>query len=482
MKTIYSKKSIIILAFIFTYLFSITGNGQVRAASNNTQSSSYTIEQAMSDKAQLTTIAFSGLAFMTGTLGADSFMPPGKVADFFGFQYMRDIDENGYGHNTTFLTTVASNVLSILNDSQKALLISLAKEQESVYTKFGYGRYPILKAFRDNLEGNIPDGSTGLNQENVKEYTAKLYEIDAELSYRRAEVLGNIINSFTDDQKAYLAQMEFNDSSTWPSVSEDESLKKGLTNVQHVALMTYASELFSWYKGSIDADTYFCPERHGTYFGGFYMKDYPAMGNPDYFISTSLTGDSGQSFLDTLTETQRERITSIISLQSADLKEIAEIREEVAVSLRKFMQGESVDRASVVTLIKRYGELDGEMSYYYASRFAEVYNTLTSEQKEKLIEIRNQNVFPETGTGYLYSTSIKLPSVINCDYLFGIGTIDSVVVSYPNTSTDNSKPEIKPAVKPPVKPAVKPPVKPATKPALKPGPKPPVNKQLPKTR
>ena len=27
-----------------------------------------------------------------------------------------------------------------------------------------------------------------------------------------------------------------------------------------VSVMTYASEMFSWYAGSVDADTYFCPE------------------------------------------------------------------------------------------------------------------------------------------------------------------------------------------------------------------------------
>ncbi|MEI6046947.1 MAG: hypothetical protein WCS37_21570, partial [Chloroflexota bacterium] len=44
-------------------------------------SNQYTLEQAMSDNAQLSTIAFSGLAFITGSSGADTFMPPGKVAD-----------------------------------------------------------------------------------------------------------------------------------------------------------------------------------------------------------------------------------------------------------------------------------------------------------------------------------------------------------------------------------------------------------------
>jgi len=38
----------------------------------------YTIGQTLSDLARQTTIAFDGLAFLTGSVGADSFFPPGK--------------------------------------------------------------------------------------------------------------------------------------------------------------------------------------------------------------------------------------------------------------------------------------------------------------------------------------------------------------------------------------------------------------------
>jgi hypothetical protein len=63
--------------------------------------------------------------------------------------------------------------------------------------------------------------------------------------------------------------------------------------------------------GSVEADTYFCPERHGTYFGGFFMKDMPAMDKRDFDISTSVTGESGKEFLNTLTVEQRQNITAI---------------------------------------------------------------------------------------------------------------------------------------------------------------------------
>ena len=63
----------------------------------------YSIEQATSDKAQLHTIAFDGLAFLTGDFAMDTFLPPGKVSDYFGFQYMRDIDAS------CFASTYRSN-------------------------------------------------------------------------------------------------------------------------------------------------------------------------------------------------------------------------------------------------------------------------------------------------------------------------------------------------------------------------------------
>jgi hypothetical protein len=391
-----------------------------RAASQGGQQA-YSIEQTMSDNAQLHTIAFSGLAFLTGSSGADSFFPPGKVADFFGFQYMRDVDTAGYGHNTTFLTKVANNVLYILNDEQKAGLTALAKEQAPLYSNFVYNRIPLMNAFRSNLEGKIPAESTGLSIQAVSDYTAGLYKIDADLSYNRALAVGAIINSFTADQKVYLSKMQFNNYSSWPEVAEDETLKRSMNNNEYVAVMTYASELFSWYKGGLDADVYFCPERHGTYFGGFYMKDYPAMNNPNYFISTSTTGDSGKDFLNILNSDQRTLITGIIDEQRAALSEIVKIRTAVSTELRKAMTGGTIDKDRVYSLIQRYGQLDGQVSALYASRFSAVNKTLTQAQRTALVKLRNLDVVPQGA--YRFSTPVAMPELPSSDFLFGVGNV-----------------------------------------------------------
>jgi Spy/CpxP family protein refolding chaperone len=378
----------------------------------------YSIEQAISDKAQLHTIAFDGLAFLTGDFGLDTFLPPGKVSDYFGFQYMRDIDAKEGGHNTSFLTRIANNMLAILNDSQKAQLLTLAKAQQNDIRQFAEKRLPLIKAFRQNLEGNLPVGSKGLDKAAVTKYSADLYELDGLLAFQRANVMGEVIRSLSAQQKAALAKLKFGDSRTWPDLPEQLN-KQSMSHEVNVAMMTYASEMFAWYAGSLEADTYFCPERHGMYFGGFGMKTAPAMGKQNYSISTSLTGDSGEAFLATLTDVQRKHITDLPDLQRQDLNEIVKTRRAIATELRHFQKGESADQAKVLSLSKRYGELDGEMSYLYATAFADVGKTLTAQQKEKLAKMRTTNPADPKGP-FLYSTPISTPKITNTDFLFGV--------------------------------------------------------------
>jgi uncharacterized membrane protein len=268
------------------------------------------------------------------------------------------------------------------------------------------------------LAGDIPAGCTGLDRAAVMKYTAEFFELDGLLSYRRAEVLGGIVRSFTAKQKAYLAKMAFNNSATWPEL-EDQVDRRSTSHTAHVAVMTYASEMLSWYLGSVEVDVYFCPERHATYFGSFYMKDIPAMGNKNYSISTSLAGDSGEAFLAALTEPQRKRITGLVDQQRQDMAEIVQTRRAIATELRRFMKEDAIDKAKVMSVSRRYGELDGEISNFYAMAFSEVAKTLTADQKKTLLKLRNLDERFVCKGAYLYSGAVPMPEVRNTDFLFG---------------------------------------------------------------
>jgi hypothetical protein len=397
------------------------GNGGQQGAQPSPAAggAAFNVEQAISDRAQLNTIAFDALGFLTGTIASDSFFPPGKVADFWGFQYLRDNDPTEMGHNTDFLTSASLNMLNVLTEAQRQQLVALAKSQVAEINDYGYKRFVFMKAFRMLLEGNLPAGTTGLNEAAVKAYSAQLYEIDNQISYARAKVYGPILAGLTTAQKATLDAMVGKGMKTWPAATEPVELKP-LTGDEKVAVMTYAGDMFSWYAGNVEADTYFCPERHGTYFGSFYLKDAPAVGNPGYSIDTTITGDLGAALIQALDSTQANLITGLVDAQRTDLTKIVDTRRAVSTELRKFIAGGTADPTAVTAEMKTYGELDGSLVYRYATAFAKVGQSLTDSEKAALVAMRAKllGTLATPKTAFLYSGPIALPSIPDVSFLF----------------------------------------------------------------
>jgi Spy/CpxP family protein refolding chaperone len=328
----------------------------------------YAIEQTVSDEAQRNTIAFDGLAFLTGSLGDQTFLPPGKVADYSGFQYLRDNDATKMGHNRAFVTIIAYNILNILDTAQVGLLARSAQNQVALINQYAYQRFPQIKALRRQLEGDLPAGATDLDKSAVMENSAEFYAIDGQISYNRAKLMGTILNSLSAAQRAQLEALKAKGGiGNWGAMITDPLRDLHLDKDVNVAVMTYASEMYAWYAGSVEADVYFCPERQGTCFGTFYLKDWPAMGNPNYSISTTITGNSGEQFPAALTSDQRRQIEGLVDAQSTDLDGIVATRRAMAAQLRRFMAGDAVDREAVLSLARQYRELDGDLSYLYAT-------------------------------------------------------------------------------------------------------------------
>jgi len=319
--------------------------------------------QTISDGAQSTTMAFSGVALMTGNLAAQSFFPPGKVADYTGFQYLRDNDPDNMGHNTSFLTRVANNVIYILNADQLAQLSALAAAQQSRVDSYGYQRYPMMQAFRRLIDGNIPSGSAGLNLNAVKAASRALYLIDGQISFDRAVLYASVINSLDATQLAYLAAMKGKGWSSWPDITDAQIASKvsGLAQGSKVAVMTYASDIYSWYAGSLEADIYFCPERHGTYYGGFYIKDAPAVGHEGYSINEQMTATAGAALIDTskgyVTQSQATTMYSLVATQKDNLTSIVSTRTQIATLLRSPQSAVRRNRIRAMSVKKQCGQM-----------------------------------------------------------------------------------------------------------------------------
>jgi hypothetical protein len=90
----------------------------------------------------------------------------------------------------------------------------------------------------------------------------------------------------------------------------------------------------------------------------------------------------------------------------------------MAVELRKFLAGQTPDKAKIVALGRRYGELDGEMSWYYTIAFAKVNKTLTADQKAALVKLRNLDGYT-SAPAYIYSQAVQTaPTLPNTDIFF----------------------------------------------------------------
>jgi hypothetical protein len=386
---------------------------------NSAKDDQYTIDQTISDEAQRNTLSFDGLAFLTGNVGSQSFLPPGKVADYSGFQYLRDNDPTSLGHNTSFVTIIAYNILDILTTDQVNIFVDRAQNQIDLINQFAYYRFPLLKAFRRLKEGDLPVGTTELNKEAVIQYTAELYRIDGRISYDRAQLFEEVISSLSSAQKAKIeALKKLNGVGNWDSTISNPLEGLNLPKDISVAVMTYASEIYAWYTGTVTSDVYFCPERQGTYFGSFYLKDWPAMGNPNYTINEQLTATAGQDFLNILSVSQSDQVKGVVDLQRSALLELVEKRELISTELRKFLSSQTADSSSVLALSERYGELDGEISFYYATVFSQVYNSFSDDQKTQIIGLAENLGYIDPDGAFLYSQAVAMPEIINTDFMF----------------------------------------------------------------
>ena len=157
-------------------------------------------------------------------------------------------------------------------------------------------------------------GVPGLDKNAVMAYSADLYRLDGQMSTDRAQVMGDIIASLSPSQTTFLnTYMVGKGMLQWPAVSEPADMQ-GLDRDVKEALMTYAGDIYSWYAGSLEADVYFCPERQGTYFGSFYLKDTPVM-SVGGSIDPNLTASAGITFVLTLTPTQKTLVTGLVDIQ-----------------------------------------------------------------------------------------------------------------------------------------------------------------------
>jgi hypothetical protein len=310
--------------------------------------------------------------------------------------------------------------------------------------QYAWKRYPLMTAFRRLMDGTVPTGTTGLSVDAIKAASRDLYLLDGQISYERAVAYAAIYRSLSAAQKGYLGAMVGKGYESWPDKSEADVMSRlrGLTNDEAVAVMTYAGDLYSWYAGSVTSDVYFCPERHGTYFGSFYIKDAPAVGHPGYSIDETMTATVGRALTESsggyISPAGAAVMNALVGTQKANLfgsstSSIVISRTRISEALRSLITSAAPSaaaladvKAAVDAYSGLYGELDGENNYYYATTFHRLYNNaggsyVSSAQKAALAALRKKYMtvtypdgstvdYSSSNTYYLYAAEVSASS------------------------------------------------------------------------
>jgi hypothetical protein len=133
-----------------------------------------------------------------------------------------------------------------------------------------------------------------------------------------------------------------------------------------------------------------------------------------------MTENLGDEMLATLQPEQAQLITGLVDIQKPSLLGIVETRRQISVELRKFLAGGTADKATVLSLMQHYGELDGEIIYNLALNFTKVSQSLTIDQKAKLTAMRQELLgdLSHPSGAYLYSRPISMPEIPSSAFLF----------------------------------------------------------------
>jgi hypothetical protein len=120
-----------------------------------------------------------------------------------------------------------------------------------------------------------------------------------------------------------------------------------------------------------------------------------------------------------LDSNQSAEIKKIYAMNAAALEGIVKCRELISNELRKAISGESVNKDSIMSWSAKYGEYDGTYIHDMVNQFVIVGRTLTDEQKQSLVVLRDLANYPcKDGTVFMYSSEIKEPQIGSTDFLF----------------------------------------------------------------
>lgn len=314
-------------------------------------------------------VASRTLTWLTGSSANNDYISVGRQANFFGFVALRVAS----GQSLT-RSTVAQDTLAVLNETQRAALVSLLEEQEEPFQRTQAARYQMNRALEGLLVGQE------ISREAFLDLGRAYGTSEAELGHVIGQRLGEVAQTLTPEQEAALVDIR---AAHISGQGDRIARQRGQVQIPREdiqQLVNLAARFLSWTTGSQE------------------FNDFEVVGKPSQhfgFVSLRIASNHGVrrgevagEVWDLLTPDQQQMLDAAAAHDAQMFGEFLRVRAQLMRALEVALTGEVIDAGQVERLGAAVGEIEASMTWAQAMAMLNVRTSLTEAQSSDLLAMR----------------------------------------------------------------------------------------------
>ncbi|WP_298820963.1 c-type cytochrome [uncultured Roseibium sp.] len=316
-------------------------------------------------------VASRTLTWLTGNSANNDYISVGRLANFFGFVGLRVAS----GHSLK-RSRIAQETLSVLNERQRAAMVSLVRGQMDALKDAQEARQEMNRA----LEGLL--AFEPLSKEHFIDLGRDYGAREAELGRVLAQTFGDIAQTLSADQKQTLTAIRAAHMSG--EAQQDNGTGglrfKKLSKADKKELVNISARFLSWTTGSQD------------------FNDFEVVGKPSQhfgFVALRIDSNHGvkrgvvaEQVMEILTPSQVDRLREAALHNATEFPKFLAVRAQLMRVLETSLSGQRIDTSRVAHLGAEIGEIEADMTWSQAMAMLDVRNGLSEAQSEGLLAMR----------------------------------------------------------------------------------------------
>jgi len=314
-------------------------------------------------------VASRTLTWLTGSSANNDYISVGRTANYFGFVGLRVASGQSLSRSD-----VANDTLSVLSETQRAVLVSLLDEQKEPFTKTQEARFKINRALEEMLVGESVAKADFLQM--GRDYGAS----EAQLGKVIAQRFGEVSLSLTHEQKQALSEIRALHLAGNGHSIERQGLRLKLPQQDKKELVNLAARFLSWTTGNQE------------------YNDFEVVGKPSQhfgFVSLRIDSNHGvkrgqvaQEVWSMMNAEQQNLLSTAAAHDTKAFKDFLAARALLMRTLEKALSGDAIDAQKTTQYGAEVGEIEASMTWSQATAMIAVRNSFSDSQSSQLLSMR----------------------------------------------------------------------------------------------